>query len=206
MSNRHVNLAGQMVACPCHACAFFRGGDEENAVLLPFMAEGIAVGDKCVNIIDGTARQHRLEGLASVGIDVVRAEQSGQLELRPWEQAQAAGGRFDMEGILRSWNDAVLTPDDSFRLTRFWSNMEWALQDDLPGVEDLVEYESRFNDIYPKSTDVFVCAYDTTKFDVRRLVQVFCAHPFVIVGGIFVENPFYIPPAAWLGERGRDPN
>ena len=50
---------------------------------------------------------------------------------------------------------AVITRES----TRLWSNQEWAL-DDLPGVGDIVEYESRFNYIWPKSSDVFVCVYE----------------------------------------------
>lgn len=112
---------------------------------------------------------------------------------------------FDMKGMLRFWEGAAVAPSDPFRMTRLWSNMEWALQDDLPGVSDLVEYESRFNDIYPKSNDVFVCVYDTTKFDTVRLIKVLCAHPFVILGGTFWPNPYYIPPAEWLGDWARHP-
>ena len=39
-----------------------------------------------------------------------------------------------------------------FPLTRLVANMEWALED-RPGVNDLVEYETRLNFILPKYDD-----------------------------------------------------
>ena len=67
---------------------------------------------------------------------------------------------------------AVITRES----TRLWSNQEWAL-DDLPGVGDIVEYESRFNYFWPKSNDVFVCVHDTSGFGAGFLLQFLCTAP-----------------------------
>jgi hypothetical protein len=65
-TTRTVQLGGMTQACPCHVCAFFGSKEEENATLLPFMAEGIAADDKCINIIDKDNREARLQSLGSV--------------------------------------------------------------------------------------------------------------------------------------------
>jgi hypothetical protein len=65
---------------------------------------------------------------------------------------------------------AVITRES----TRLWSNQEWAL-DDLPGVGAIVEYESRFNYIWPKSSDVFVCVYVHQRIRSRLPCADFCA-------------------------------
>jgi hypothetical protein len=44
---------------------------------------------------------------------------------------------------------------DGYALTRLVANMEWALED-RPGVEDIVEYETRLNYVLPKYDDA-VC-------------------------------------------------
>jgi hypothetical protein len=49
---RTVNLARRRQPCPCHVCAFFSSKEEEDSVMLPFMAEGFTAGDKLVHIID----------------------------------------------------------------------------------------------------------------------------------------------------------
>jgi hypothetical protein len=194
-----VRLAGSTQTCPCHVCAFFRSKEEEDAVLLPFMAEGFEAGDKLVNIIDERNRGERLQRLASVGIDVPAAERTGQLDIKPWERAHVVGGRFDQQAMLASLDEAAQRAGSSYRLTRLWSNQEWALES-FPGVEDLVEYECRFNYIWPKYNDVVVCVYDCTRFRADLLVQILRTHPFSIVGGILRENPFYVPPDQLLRE------
>jgi hypothetical protein len=92
---------------------------------------------------------------------------------------------------------------DGFGLTRFWSNMEWALEGS--GVETLLEFESRVNRILPNNDDLVVCAYDLTKFGAGVMMDVLRTHPLVIIGGFLHENPFFVPPDEFLLElRARD--
>jgi hypothetical protein len=196
-------LAGSTRTCPCHACAFFGSKEEEYHVLLPFMKEGYDAGDKLINIIDKRHREERLRSLARAGLDIAAAERTGQLELRPWEQAHLTGGHFDQNAMLTSLEQAAVRGEREGGRTRLWSNQEWAL-DDIPGVDDIVEYECRFNYIWPKSNDVVVCVYDTTKFRADVLMQILRTHPFAIVGNSLQENPFYVPPDELLNELGKD--
>jgi hypothetical protein len=77
--------------------------------------------------------------------------------------------------------------------------MEWALTE-LPGVEDLMEYETRVNQIIPKYDDTVVCTYDLTKFGASVVIQALRTHPLVIIGGLLQENPFFVPPDQLLIE------
>lgn len=197
-----VRIAGTTQVCPCHACAFFGSKEEEYAVLLPFMAEGIAAGDKCVNIIDRDDREERLKILSDAGIDAATAARTGQLELRPWEEAHLLGGTFDQHAMLDRLDRNAREAGDAFRLARLWSNQEW-LAKGRAGSEDVVEYEGLFNHIWPKHSDITVCVYDTRKYTAAFLIQILCTHPFAIVGGIMTENPFYLPPPPLPDTRPR---
>jgi hypothetical protein len=76
--------------------------------------------------------------------------------------------------------------------------MEWALED-RDGVNDLLEYEARFNLVHdPK--DPVICAYDLRKFGADIITEVLRIHPMVIIGGILQENPFFVPPEEFLRE------
>jgi hypothetical protein len=82
--------------------------------------------------------------------------------------------------------------------------MEWALQD-LPGVHDIVEYETRLNHVLPKYDDVVVCTYDITKFSASVVMDILRTHPQVIIGGVLQQNPFWVSPDEFLKElRDRD--
>jgi hypothetical protein len=77
--------------------------------------------------------------------------------------------------------------------------MEWALVD-LPGVEDLIEFETRVNDVVPKYDDTVICAYDLAKFGASVVIYALRTHPVVIIGGLLQENPFFVPPDRLLLE------
>jgi hypothetical protein len=77
--------------------------------------------------------------------------------------------------------------------------MEWALED-RPGVNDLIEYETRLNHILPKYPDPVICAYDTAKFGGGIMIDIMRTHPMIIIGGVLQENPFFVPPDEFLGE------
>jgi hypothetical protein len=77
--------------------------------------------------------------------------------------------------------------------------MEWALVD-LPGVEDLIEFETRVNYVVPKYKDIVICAYDLSKFSASVVIDAMRTHPVVIVGGLLHENPFFVPPEQFLLE------
>jgi hypothetical protein len=189
-----VRLAGMELEYPYHICAFFHNRDEEYRVLLPFGQEGFEKGEKGFHIVDPRHRQERWQRIEQLGIDVREAERIGLIEVRAWEDAHLRGGHFDQYAML-ALVEEVLTAGKAggFGLTRFWANMEWALED-YPGVYDLVEYETRLNYILPKYNDVVVCTYDLTKFSARAVIDILRTHPMVIIGGNPAAEPFFRIP------------
>jgi hypothetical protein len=153
---KQVRLAGSVLDRSRHVCAFFHRKEEEYRVLLPFITEGFAQGDRAFHIVDPLHRPEHLRRLQEAGIDVAGAERQGQLVVRRWEDAYLRDGHFDQNRML-ALIEEVLTEGKAqgFPLTRLVANMEWALED-RPGVEDVVEYETRLNYILPKYDDA-VC-------------------------------------------------
>ena len=154
-SNR-VRLAGATLGRSRHVCAFFNTKDEEYRVLLPFIKEGFDQGDKAFHIVkDGHRPEHRRR-LQQAGIAVDQAEHDGQLEIRRWEDAYLREGRFDQNRMLALIEEVLQGGKaQGYPLTRLVANMEWALED-RPGVDDIVEYETRLNYVLPKYDDA-VC-------------------------------------------------
>jgi hypothetical protein len=197
--NHSVTLAGSALKRRCHACAFFHDREEEYRLLLPFVREGFEQRDKIFQIVDGRHRDERLRRIGDLGIDIGMAEKSGQLEVRPWENAHLRAGEFDQYAMLALVEEVLGKGKDQFGFTRFWANMEWSLED-FPGVDDIVEYESRLNEVTSRFDDVVVCTYDLNRFSATVVMDILRTHPQVIVGGILQENPFYVPPEQFLGE------
>jgi hypothetical protein len=156
-THTQVRLAGApLERSPRHVCAFFHTPDEAYGVLLPFIREGIEFGQRAFHIVDPSARVAHLERLAQAGIDAAEALRSGQLEVRAWEDAYLRGQRFDQHAMLALIEEVLdAGKAQGFPLTRLIAQMEWALQD-VPGVDDLLEYEARLNYLLPKYDDAVI--------------------------------------------------
>jgi hypothetical protein len=153
VSQQPVHLAGSVLDRKRHVCAFFHHRDEEYRVLMPFITEGFEHGDRAFHIVDPNQRPDHIARLRDAGIDTASAEAGGQLTVLPWEEAYLRGGHFDQNAMLALIEQVLQAGTaEGFPLTRLVANMEWALED-RPGVEDIVEYETRLNYVLPKYDD-----------------------------------------------------
>src|SRR6266478_5984883 len=195
-----IHFAGGTLGRQRHICAFFNGIDEEHRVLRSFIKDGFDSGDKAFHLVDPEQREEHLRRLAEAGINVQEARDSGQLEVRRWQDAYLRGDRFDQNAMLALIEEVLQSADTAgYPLTRLVAHMEWALLD-KPGVDNLVEYETRLNYVLPKYDDVVICAYDLSKFGASVVMDALRTHPAVIIGGLLEENPFFVPPDQFLLE------
>ncbi len=198
--NHSVQFAGGNLGGQRHICAFFNSIDEEHRVLRSFFKDGFDRGEKATHIVDPEKREEHLKRLAEAGINVQQAMDTGQLELRPWREAYLRGDRFDQDAAVALVEEILQSGAAAgYALTRLVAHMEWALLD-KPGVNNLVEYETRLNYVLPKYNDPVICTYDLSKFRASLVMDIMRTHPVVIIGGILQENPFFVPPDQFLLE------
>jgi hypothetical protein len=195
-----VRCAGGILGQQRHICAFFNSVYEQHRVLRSFIKEGFERGDKAFHIVDPDLWEDHLRRLAEAGIDVDQAMGTGQLELRRWQDAYLRGDRFDQDAMLALLEEVLQSGEaGGYPLTRLVAHMEWALLD-RPGVDDLVEYETRLNYVLPKYDDPVICTYDLSKFSAGVVMDIMRTHPAVIIGEVLQENPFFVPPDQFLLE------
>jgi hypothetical protein len=204
-SGGSVQCAGSSLGQHRHICAFFNDLDEQHRVLRSFIKEGFERGDKAFHLVNPELREEHVKRLAEAGINVQEGMDTGQLEVRPWQDAPLRGSRFDQDAWLVSFEQVLQSgPAAGYAQTRFLAHMEWALVD-LPGVEDLLEFEARVNYVVPKYDDIVICAYDLSKFSASVVMDALRTHPVVIIGGVLQENPFFVPPDQFLLELRERP-
>ena len=151
-----LRLAGSALNRSRHVCAFFHSKEEEYRVLMPFIKDGFAKGDRAFHIVDPKHRPSHMKRLEQEGIDIADAEAKGQLEVRRWQDAYIRDDYFEQYRMIDTIKEALdPAKKEPGKVTRLVANMEWALED-RPGVEDIVEYETRLNYILPKYDDA-VC-------------------------------------------------
>ena len=195
-----ISLAGSRLGDVRHVCAFFNSEEEEYRVLLPFIKNGFESGDKAVHVINPDQRHDHLHRLASAGIDVAQAEGKGQLELRSNWETYLRDGRFDQDRMLAAFEQIASgnTPR-GFPLSRIVCRMDWVV-DGRSYVDDVVEFESRVNELWSCHDDAVICTYHLGKFGGEAVIDIMRTHPLVIIGGILQQNPFFVPPQQFLQE------
>jgi hypothetical protein len=198
-SEKPVRLAGRTLKETRHVCAFFHSRKEQDEILMPFFKEGFDRGEKLFHIVDSRLRGEHLRACAACGIDVERGQKSGQLEVRNWEDAYLRDGYFDADRMVRILDDVLESNRAKYGQTRLMGNMEWALET-VPGVTDIVEYETKLNYVLPKYPDPVICTYDLNKHSASVVMDILRTHPMVIIGGLLQENPLYVPPDEMLRE------
>src|SRR5713101_4758664 len=151
-----LSLAGSQLDEVRHVCAFFNSDDEKYRVLLPFIKDGFECGDKAVHIVNPAQHHDHLQRLATVGIDAVAAQQSGQLEVRTNTETYLRDGRFDQDRMLDVF-EQLAAAKSGFRLSRIVCQMDWAA--DRSHMDDLIEFESRVNHVWSRHEDAVICVY-----------------------------------------------
>ncbi|PYR87913.1 MAG: hypothetical protein DMF84_30145 [Acidobacteria bacterium] len=195
-----ISLAGSRLGDTRHVCAFFHSDDEEYRVLLPFIKDGFDCGDKAIHVVHPDQHLDHLQRLAASGIDTAAAEERGQFELRRNTDTYLRDGQFDQDRMLEMFEQlASGNAKHGFPRSRIVCRMDWAADSRL-FVDDVIEFESRVNDIWHRHDDAVICTYHLAQFAGDAVIDIIRTHPMVIIGGILQRNPFYLPPQQLLPE------
>jgi hypothetical protein len=194
-----LGVSGIEVHTGDHICAFYRGA-ERDQVLIPYLQAGLRSGDKCICVVDAVEPQLLLASLDDPLVDE-RLERH-QLEVLASEEAYLAHGEFVSARMVQFWDDNVRSALDggAFGFVRAVGEMTWALRD-MPGVDRLVTYESELNRFLPRYPQVILCLYDIERFSGELVLDMLKTHPKVLLGGMVLDNPYYIEPDEFLALR-----
>jgi hypothetical protein len=199
-----VRLGGSHLGAVRHVCAFFSSDDEAYRVLVPFIIDGVARREKAVHVVRPGRERAHLARLTAAGLDVKAMESAGQLELRLSTETYLRDGKFDQIRMLAAFEGmASGNATGGFPLSRIVCNMDWVAE--TPSMHnDVIEFESRVNDVWQRHDDIVICVYDLKKMTGDMAIDIMRTHPIVLIGDVLRENPFYVPPGQFLRERGGD--
>ncbi|MPZ65974.1 MAG: hypothetical protein GEU83_10800 [Pseudonocardiaceae bacterium] len=184
-----------------HICAFYRGPQQRDEILVPYLSAGLQAGDMCICVVDGTTPQAVLAALGDEA-DVNRWVEREQLEVRTSDDAYLSTGRFVPDEMLAFWEGLVgrALGVGGFHFARAVGEMTWALRE-APGVEHLVSYESELNRYLRRYPQVLLCLYDLDQFTGDIVIDLLKTHPRVLLSGMVLDNPYYLEPDEFLAMR-----
>ncbi|MET1076093.1 MAG: MEDS domain-containing protein, partial [Umezawaea sp.] len=107
--------------------------------------------------------------LEDAGVDTGPAVARGQLSVVTADESYLASGRFSSDAMIDSLRQEVhATASAGFRGLRVCGDMGWALRD-VPGAEELEEYERAVDAVFLTFGASAICQYDARLFPADRV-------------------------------------
>ena len=188
-----LGIAGLEAEPGDHICALFSGERERDQILIPFLRAGLASGDKCICVVDGTPPGEIVAALGPAG-EAAASAACKQLEVIRSCDMYLRSGRFRADEVIGAWKAAIADAMYAGQFDVVRAVETWSRRDVLPDINELLLLESAMNQYLPMYPQVILCLYDIDRFGGGALMNLVKTHPRMLVGGVVIENPYLMTP------------
>lgn len=178
-------LGGHPLSAHDHVCVFFRGGEERDRLLLPFLSAGLNTG-------------HAVLFLARAGeMPDIRLQlgDPGDLELTEPEGGHLRSGQFTPDLLLEAlegWAARNWVAEGGV-FGRIVGDMSWIAPILAPELIDmLVAEEVSVTEFVLRYPLICLCLYDLDLFGGDLIIPMIKAHPKAWIEGTLIENPYHL--------------
>lgn len=179
-----------------HMCMVYSDEQERKEVIANFIASGIAAGEKVSYFTNSTPPQTIDEWLKEFGVDV--SSRLANFTISDAQTIYCPRGVFDPDEMIDTlkafYKDAMA---ENYNACRVSGEMSWAVKN-IPGADRLMEYEAKVNELSLEYPVTAVCQYDASQFDGTTIFECLKVHPYIIVKGQIIKNPYYIKPEEYF--------
>ena len=199
MAERKVTICGEAITGSAHVCAFFNSRSEEDAIVIPYLREGLDRGERVVGIVEGWRRDARLSGLRDEGVAVDAALAAGELEVLTPDQTYLKTGEFDPQEMFVILRELLSSAKHEGRAVRTCGSMDCLSRSNVSS-EKVLEYESQVN-LFTRDHDcTLLCVYDLALISDALMADIISTHPYVVMNQRLRSNPHYIEPEVYIDE------
>ena len=197
-----LTIMNRSVPSGTHICAFFSGPAGRDDVVMPFLADGIRAGHKCICVLESLGPADILARLDRQ-VDLGRSVETGQLELATPGDAYLHSGTFCADDMLSYWQQAAAAAQGAkgSGVLRATGEMPSVLNHP-DGRKEFFRYEARLTGVVASLPAVIFCLYDLQRFGAEVLMDTLRTHSMVVVDGVVHDNPYYVDPGEFLRGTG----
>jgi hypothetical protein len=196
----HLGFFDRSVPAGSHICVFYSDSATRDEVVMPFLAQGLRTGEKCICVLASLGPQ---EVLARLGhhVDLDLPVERGQLELATPADTYLRTGKFVPDDLLNFWKEAAIAAEAAdYGFARAAGEMPREL--DADARRQFFQYEARLTEFVADLPELLLCLYDLRLSGAEVLMDVLRTHPVTVVDGMLYDNPYYVPPDTLLGGTG----
>ncbi len=169
-----VGLPDVMVQTGSHLATYFSSEAGRLRIAVPFLREGIALGQPCFLIASGKILDRYIKALEKdVKAELAVARRRGLFATAP------TPGRT-VQQALAFWDEQIAAAVTNYgpTLVRIVGDMA-SVKTSFASVNQMLIFERQVGSIMARSPSVAVCQYDVREFDGPSLLEAIKAHPDV---------------------------
>lgn len=181
-----------------HACCVYRVDDEFWRALVPYVAAGIARGEKVVLTLSADTTDALRPRLAEAGLAVGELLAAGRLAcVTPAEAGMGEGADPREAGLgpRRKILEEALA--QGYPALRVAVDVAWTIGPTAK--DDTVLSLARADEAFARSPLVRLCFYDLRRCRPEAVLHALSVHPLTVVGPGALQNPLYVPPSEATG-------
>ena len=184
-----------------HMCMIFSSEEERQEIIPKYLQGGLSTGEKVAYFADDMSPDEIREWLEAMGVEIPTGENVDSFGVSTTAETYHPTGIFEPEQMLNNLKIYYETAQEEYYpACRVTGEMSWALKG-IPGSDRLMEYEARVNDVLAKYPVTAICQYDANRFDGATILDCLKVHPYMVVHGQIVRNPYYMKTDDFLRER-----
>ena len=196
----NMGFADEQFPAGIHMCMIYNSEKERQKIISKYLEAGLSTGEKVAYFAAEMSPEQIREWLVEMGIKIHDFEKTGSFKVTSAAETYYPTGRFEPEEMLNNLKRFYETAkDEHYPASRVTGEMVWALKG-VPGSDRLMEYESKLNDLLAEYPVAAMCQYDANKFDGAIILDCLKVHPYMIVHGQIVRNPYYMKTDEFLKE------
>ena len=185
-----------------HIAGLYETSNERDEIINGFLKQGLLDGDMQLYCpTEQTEEEFKDKFIKACPVCEEKVDNQEHFSISSAKELYYPDGTFSPiamdEGLDSFYIESQKSEKRNIRAT---AEMVWALEA-IPGVEHLMAYEARLNYFIPDKPWISICLYNTSKFSGSVIMNVLKTHPYVLNGGVLMQNPFFEDPAKWLSEN-----
>ncbi len=174
-----------------HICQIYNNEEERHNTLVNFIISGIDGGAKTSCFSDKETESSLSALFQDIGISYKEVQHSGDFSLSKTGEMYFKDGIFEPDRLIKSLTRFC---EESTQQNHAGARVIGEMTPDIEyikGGSRLMEYESKVNKLVRKNPLTAVCQYDAREFDGATLMDILKVHPYMIVRGSIVHNPYF---------------
>jgi len=178
-----VNIGAVAVPVPTHLATLFSADAGGLRLTVPFLAEGIRLGQPSFLAGTDPILERYLDALdRTEGVDLKQARESGLFTLVRFDEGTAPAAIAQWE---RLFGDALANKQTLIRLVGEMAYVRTMFESE----EEMLSFEEAFEVMFKRYPVVAICQYDVRQFDGAALLRTLKAHPdlFGLQKGTFLN-------------------